>query len=68
MAALASARPARLGSANAADAGGLLAPSTEAVAAGDVVMVKGSLDSRMGLVVEALMDMACILPLAANGE
>ena len=47
---------------------GLEAALLETVRAGDVVMVKGSLGSRMGLVVEALMDMACILPRAANGE
>jgi UDP-N-acetylmuramoyl-tripeptide--D-alanyl-D-alanine ligase len=33
---------------------GLTAPMLEAVAAGDVVMVKGSLGSRMAVVVEAL--------------
>jgi UDP-N-acetylmuramoyl-tripeptide--D-alanyl-D-alanine ligase len=33
---------------------GLMAPMLEAVAAGDVVMVKGSLGSRMAVVVEAL--------------
>ena len=68
MAALASALPARMRGVHAADSTALLAPITEAVAAGDVVLVKGSLGSRMGLVVEALMDMACILPRAANGE
>jgi UDP-N-acetylmuramoyl-tripeptide--D-alanyl-D-alanine ligase len=68
MAALASALPARMRGAHAADSSALLPPITEAVATGDVVLVKGSLGSRMGLVVEALTDMACILPRAANGE
>ena len=68
MVALADALPARMRGAHAADSSALLPPLVAAVATGDVVLVKGSLGSRMGLVVEALMDMACILPRAANGE
>jgi UDP-N-acetylmuramoyl-tripeptide--D-alanyl-D-alanine ligase len=54
--------------AHATDSTALLPPITTAVAAGDVVLVKGSLGSRMGLVVEALQSIESNPPLAANGE
>jgi len=52
--------------AHAADAAALVAPLTAALKAGDVVTIKGSLGSRMGLVVKALVDSA--LPPQNKGE
>jgi UDP-N-acetylmuramoyl-tripeptide--D-alanyl-D-alanine ligase len=55
MAALSAALPARLRAAHAADSAALLPKVAAAVRAGDVVMVKGSLGSKMTPIVEALL-------------
>ncbi len=68
MAALSDALPAEMRGGHNTDSAALVGPISAAVAAGDTVLVKGSLGSRMGLVVAALMDMACALPRAVNGE
>ena len=57
MARLHEALPAPLRGEHAADAGAIVAPAVAAVGAGDVVMVKGSLATGMGRVVEALLDL-----------
>ena len=66
MAALQDALPAALRGGHAADSNALVPIATATVAAGDVVLVKGSLGSRMKLLVEALSNMAQDLPRAAN--
>ncbi len=68
MAALDDALPAEMRGGSAADSGLLVPLVTASVAAGDLVLVKGSLGSRMGVVVDALMDMARAQPRAVNGE
>ncbi len=45
----------------------LVAPVTEAVAPNDVILVKGSLGSRMAVVLEALLNLEDTPPRAANG-
>ena len=67
MAALHDALPAALRGGHAPDSAALAPLVTATVAAGDVVLIKGSLGSRMKLLVEALSDMAQDLPRAANG-
>jgi UDP-N-acetylmuramoyl-tripeptide--D-alanyl-D-alanine ligase len=67
MAALQDALPAALRGGHAADSDALAPSATATVAAGDVVLIKGSLGSRMKLLVEALSNMAQDLPRAANG-
>ncbi|MHA1151977.1 MAG: UDP-N-acetylmuramoylalanyl-D-glutamyl-2,6-diaminopimelate--D-alanyl-D-alanine ligase [Alphaproteobacteria bacterium] len=67
MAALQDALPAALRGGHAADSSALAPLATATLAAGDVVSIKGSLGSRMKLLVEALSNMAQDLPRAANG-
>jgi UDP-N-acetylmuramoyl-tripeptide--D-alanyl-D-alanine ligase len=67
MAALHDALPAALRGGHAADSAALAPIAAATVAAGDVVLVKGSLGSRMRFVVEALENLAADLPRAANG-
>jgi len=59
--------PAALRGGHAADSSALAPLATATLAAGDVVSIKGSLGSRMKLLVEALSNMAQDLPRAANG-
>ena len=68
MVALNAALPAAVRGGHAADSQALVPLVTASVRAGDVVLVKGSAGSRMGLVVEALKGMAGAPPRAANGE
>jgi len=68
MAALAEALPKNMRGGHAANSQALAPIVCAAVAAGDVVMVKGSLGSRMALVVAALAGLAQSLPRAANGN
>ncbi len=67
MAALQHARPPALRGGHAADSSALAPIATATLAAGDAVLIKGSLGSRMKLLVEALSNMAQELPRAANG-
>jgi UDP-N-acetylmuramoyl-tripeptide--D-alanyl-D-alanine ligase len=67
MAALQNDLPARMRGGHAADSSALTPAATAILAAGDVVLVKGSLGSRMKLLVEALSNMAQDLPRTANG-
>ena len=67
MAALQNALPTALRGGHAADSAALAPIATATLAAGDVVLIKGSLGSRMKLLVEALSNMAQDLPRAANG-
>ena len=67
MAALQNALPASMRGGHAADSSALAPIAVAALAAGDAVMIKGSLGSRMKLLVEALSNMAQDLPRAANG-
>ncbi len=67
MAALQDALPAALRGGHAADSSALAPIATATLAAGDVVLIKGSLGSRMKLLVEALSNMAPDWPRAANG-
>ena len=67
MAALQDALPAALRGGHAADSSTLAPIATATLAAGDVVLIKGSLGSRMKLLVEALSNMARDWPRAANG-
>jgi UDP-N-acetylmuramoyl-tripeptide--D-alanyl-D-alanine ligase len=67
MATLHDALPAALRGGHAADSQALAPLVTAIVAAGDAVLVKGSLGSRMRLLVEALQSLAADLPRAANG-
>ncbi len=67
MAALQDALPAALRGGHAADSEALAPLVTETAAAGDAVLVKGSLGSRMRFLVEALQSLAADLPRAANG-
>jgi UDP-N-acetylmuramoyl-tripeptide--D-alanyl-D-alanine ligase len=67
MAALQNALPASMRGGHAADSSALAPAATATLAAGDVVLIKGSLGSRMKLLVEALSNMAQDLPRAANG-
>jgi UDP-N-acetylmuramoyl-tripeptide--D-alanyl-D-alanine ligase len=67
MAALQDALPANMRGGHGADSNALIPIATAAVAAGDAVTIKGSLGSRMKLLVEALSNMARDLPRAANG-
>jgi UDP-N-acetylmuramoyl-tripeptide--D-alanyl-D-alanine ligase len=60
--------PANMRGGHAADSALLIPLITTSVAAGDAVLVKGSAGSRMGLVVEALLDMAHALPCVVNSE
>jgi len=68
MTALAEALPENVHGGHAANSNALAPIVRAAVAAGDVVMVKGSLGSRMAVLVEALTDLAQTLPHAANGN
>ena len=65
MARLREALPAPLRGAHAADAGALVAAALATVSAGDVAMVKGSLVTGMGRIVEALLDLN-LMPRAVN--
>jgi UDP-N-acetylmuramoyl-tripeptide--D-alanyl-D-alanine ligase len=67
MAALQDALPAALRGGHGADSSALAPIATAILAAGDVVLIKGSLGSRMTLLVEALSSMAQNWPRAANG-
>ncbi len=67
MAALQDALPAALRGGHAADSSALAPIATATLTAGDVVLIKGSLGSRMKLLVEALSNMAQDWPRAANG-
>jgi UDP-N-acetylmuramoyl-tripeptide--D-alanyl-D-alanine ligase len=67
MAALQDALPAALRGGHATDSNALVPIATATLAAGDVVSIKGSLGSRMKLLVEALSDLARDVPRAANG-
>ncbi len=67
MAALQHTLPAALRGGHAADSSALAPIATATLAAGDAVLIKGSLGSRMKLLVEALSNMAQELPRAANG-
>lgn len=68
MAALHEALPKALRAAHAEDSRALAGAVVEAVKPGDSVLVKGSLGSRMALVVEALMALGQDQPQAANGQ
>jgi UDP-N-acetylmuramoyl-tripeptide--D-alanyl-D-alanine ligase len=68
MAALAEALPENMRGGHAANSQALAPIACAAVNAGDVVMVKGSLGSRMAVVVEALSGLGQTLPRAANGN
>jgi len=68
MAALSEALPENMRGGHAANSQALAPIVCAAVAAGDVVMVKGSLGSRMALVVAALAGLAQSPPRAANGN
>jgi UDP-N-acetylmuramoyl-tripeptide--D-alanyl-D-alanine ligase len=68
MAALNDALPAPLRGGHAADSAALVPLATAALGVGDVVLVKGSLGSRMAVLVEALKNMPQALPHAANDE
>jgi len=68
MTALHEALPPPLRGAHAADSKALIDQLVDAVGAGDSVLVKGSLGSRMAVVVEALLAMGMSLPRAANGQ
>ncbi|MHA1601097.1 MAG: glutamate ligase domain-containing protein, partial [Alphaproteobacteria bacterium] len=68
MAALADALPKEMDGGHAANSQALAPIVCAAVAAGDVVMVKGSLGSHMALIVKALADRAQALPRAANAN
>jgi len=67
MAALQNALPRNMRGGHSADSSALAPVATATLAAGDVVLIKGSLGSRMNLLVEALSNMAQGLPRAANG-
>ncbi len=67
MAALQNALPRNMRGGHAADSSALAPAAIATLAAGDVVLIKGSLGSRMKLLVEALSNMAQDLPRAANG-
>ena len=66
MAALDDALPAPLRGGHAADSAALVPLAKAAVGVGDVVLVKGSLGSRMAVLVEALKNVPQALPHAAN--
>ncbi len=68
MASLAEALPEDMRGGHAANSQALAPTVCAAVRAGDVVMVKGSLGSRMAVVVEALTSLAQTMPRAANGN
>ncbi|HEX9792034.1 MAG TPA: UDP-N-acetylmuramoylalanyl-D-glutamyl-2,6-diaminopimelate--D-alanyl-D-alanine ligase [Kiloniellales bacterium] len=68
MAALVDALPEGMRGGHAVDSRALTPVVCAAIGAGDVVMVKGSLGSRMAVVVEALAGLARALPRAANGN
>jgi UDP-N-acetylmuramoyl-tripeptide--D-alanyl-D-alanine ligase len=68
MSALAEALPTDMRGGHAANSTALVPIVRAAVGAGDAVMVKGSLGSRMAVVVEALTGLARCLPRAANGN
>ena len=61
-AALDAALPAKLRGAHATDSAALLPQVVKAVRAGDVVMVKGSLGSKMAPIVQALLAMGSASP------
>jgi UDP-N-acetylmuramoyl-tripeptide--D-alanyl-D-alanine ligase len=67
MGALQNALPRNMRGGHAADSSALAPVATAILTAGDVVLIKGSLGSRMKLLVEALSNMAQDLPRAANG-
>ncbi|WP_299396753.1 UDP-N-acetylmuramoylalanyl-D-glutamyl-2,6-diaminopimelate--D-alanyl-D-alanine ligase [Pelagibius sp.] len=68
MAALHKALPQKQSAAHAEDSKTLAPQVAEAVRPGDSVLVKGSLGSRMAVVVEALLALGADLPRAANGQ
>ena len=68
MAALHEALPKERRGAHAPDSKALATIVTSAVGPGDAVMIKGSLGSRMAVVVEALMQPTCPPLRAANGD
>ena len=68
MAALHEALPKSRRGAHAPDSAALATIVTTAIGPGDAVMVKGSLGSRMAVVVEALMQPTCPPLRAANGD
>jgi UDP-N-acetylmuramoyl-tripeptide--D-alanyl-D-alanine ligase len=53
---------------HAADSAGLAPQVTKAIAPGDVALVKGSLGSRMAVIVEALLALDKAAPRVANGD
>jgi len=67
MARLIEALPPAMRGGHAADSDALSPLVTRAARAGDAVLVKGSLGSRMGLIVEALKGLGPAQPRAANG-
>ena len=68
MAALQDALPDAMRAGHAADSSALLPAVRAAVAPGDVVLVKGSLGSRMSVIVEGLLALHHAVPRAANGD
>jgi UDP-N-acetylmuramoyl-tripeptide--D-alanyl-D-alanine ligase len=68
MAALFAALPQDKRALHAPDSSALASLLSPGIRAGDVVLVKGSLGSRMACIVEALQDLGRQMPRAANGE
>lgn len=68
MAELLDALPEAMRAGHAAESSGLLPAVRAAVAPGDVVLVKGSLGSRMAVIVEGLLALQQAVPGAADGD
>ena len=68
MAALQDALPRGMRGGHAADSQAVVPVVQQAIRPGDTVMVKGSLGSRMALVVEAILNAGAAQPRAANGR